>query len=205
MAISCSSNRSEIGLARAVAAAVLLVVCISVTGSASGAEAAVNVEDIHVVRSLQLSPVPATDFCSIGRSGFGNATIEDRYDFRVVITKASDGKVIDSTTTTVGGLHACFGPSSNPLISNFFAEGTLENIPFIGKGECRQSRRDFPEPGLTLYRCYLDIEGLPSGYVGGMLTTNTVTSRQSIGEVSDPPGYTQPSIATVRLWKSRHH
>ena len=76
MAISCSSNRSEIGLARAVAAAVLLVVCISVTGSASGAEAAVNVEDIHVVRSVRLSRVPATDFCSIERTGFGNATIE---------------------------------------------------------------------------------------------------------------------------------
>ena len=205
MAISCSSNWSEIGLGRAVAAAWLLVFCISVTGSASAAEAAVNVEDIHVVRSLRLSRVPATDFCSIGRSGFGNATIEDRYDFRVVITKAADGKVVDSTATTIGGLHACFGPSSNPLISNFFAEGTLGNIAFIGRGECRQARRDFPEPGLTLYRCYLDIEGLPTGYVSGMLTTNTVTSRQSIGEVSDPPGYTQPSIATVRLWKARHN
>ena len=204
MAISCSSSRSEIRLGRT-AAALLVVVCTSFAGSVAAAEAAVDVEDIHVVRSLQLSPVPATDFCSIGRSGFGNATIEDRYDFRVVVTKASDGKVVDSTATTIGGLHACFGPSSNPLISNFFAEGTLGNITFIGKGECRQSRRDFPEPGLTLYRCYLDIEGLPTGYVGGMLTTNTVTSRQSIGEVSDPPGYTQPSIATVRLWKARHN
>jgi len=204
MVIFCSSSRSELRRGRT-AAVLLVVVCTSLAGSAAAAEASANVEDIYVVRSLRLSRVPATDFCSIGTTGFGNAAIEDRYDFRVVITKASDGKVIDSTTTTVGGLHACFGPSSNPLISNFFAEGTLENIPFIGKGECRQSRRDFPEPGLTLYRCYLDIEGLPSGYVGGMLTTNTVTSRQSIGEVSDPPGYTQPSIATVRLWKPRHN
>ncbi len=28
-------------------------------------------------------------------------------------------------------------------------------------------------------------------------------SRQPIGAVSDPPGYVQPSIATMRLWKKR--
>jgi hypothetical protein len=200
MAISCSSSRSE-----RTAAALLIVVCTTVAGSAVAAEASANVEDIHVVRSLRLSRVLATDFCSIGRTGFGNATVEDRYDFRVVVTKGSDGKVVDASATAIGGLHACFGPSSDPLVSNFFAEGTLGNVSFIGRGDCRQSKKDFPEPGLTLYRCYLDIEGLPTGYVGGMLTTNTVTSRQIIGEVSDPPGYTQPSIATVRLWKARRN
>ena len=148
---------------------------------------------------------PPRIFAQLREPVLGMQQSKDRYDFRVVLTKASDGKVVDSTATTIGGLHACFGPSSNPLISNFFAEGTLGNIAFIGRGECRQARRDFPEPGLTLYRCYLDIEGLPTGYVSGMLTTNTVTSRQSIGEVSDPPGYTQPSIATVRLSNARHN
>lgn len=189
---------------KASSVAVLMVVfASSVAESAVAAKASVNVEDIHVVRSLRVSRAPATSFCSIERTGFGNAKVEDRYDFRVVVTKASDGTIVDASSTTVGGLHACFGPSSDPLISNFFAEGTLGNVSFIGKGDCRQARKDFPEPGLMVYRCYLDIEGLPVGYIGGMLTTNTITSRQTIGEVSDPPGYTQPSIATVRLWKSR--
>ena len=44
-------------------------------------------------------------------------------------------------------------------------------------------------------------EIFPVGYVGGQLTTNTVLSRSVVGLVSDPEGYTQPSIVTIRLWK----
>jgi hypothetical protein len=66
-----------------------------------------------------------------------------------------------------------------------------------------QARQDFPEQGLRLFRCFLDLSGLPEQYVGGHLTTNTVGSKQNIGAVSEPPGYVQPSIATVRLWKKR--
>lgn len=40
-------------------------------------------------------------------------------------------------------------------------------------------------------------------YVGGLLTTNTLTSRAAFGGDSDPPGYTQASIATIRLWKGK--
>jgi len=54
---------------------------------------------------------------------------------------------------------------------------------------------------MTVFRCYLELRDLPTGYVGGQLTTNTVVSRQGIGESSDPPGYVQPSIATIRLWR----
>jgi len=35
----------------------------------------------------------------------------------------------------------------------------------------------------------------------GLLTTNTMTSGASFGGDTEPPGYTQASIATVRLWK----
>jgi len=44
---------------------------------------------------------------------------------------------------------------------------------------------------------------LPDPYLGGLLMANTINSRAPLGGVSDPPGYTQPSIATVRLWKRR--
>jgi hypothetical protein len=30
-----------------------------------------------------------------------------------------------------------------------------------------------------------------------------MVSRQAIGGISDPAGYVQPSIATIRLWKRR--
>jgi len=86
---------------------------------------------------------------------------------------------------------------------NFFAEGALGPVSFTGRGECRMAKKDFPEPGLSVFRCFLEIQNLPEDYVGGQLTTNTVVSRRSIGEVSDPTGYIQPSIATIRLWKKR--
>jgi len=39
--------------------------------------------------------------------------------------------------------------------------------------------------------------------IGGLLTTNTITSSAAFGGDTDPPGYTQASIATLRLWKSK--
>ena len=48
---------------------------------------------------------------------------------------------------------------------------------------------------MIAYRCQF--------YIGGVLTTNTLNSKKLVGQESDPPGYVQPSIATVRLWKKR--
>jgi hypothetical protein len=62
---------------------------------------------------------------------------------------------------------------------------------------------DFPAAGLFPVRCQLVLSGLPAPYVGGLLTTNTMTSRAAFGGETEPAGYTQASIATVRLWKSR--
>jgi hypothetical protein len=76
-------------------------------------------------------------------------------------------------------------------------------LSFTGHGKCRANRADVPEAGITAYRCFLQLTDLPTRYIGGQLTTNTITSRAAIGEVSDPSGYVQPSIAAVRLWKKR--
>jgi hypothetical protein len=70
-------------------------------------------------------------------------------------------------------------------------------------GNCLLTRADYPEPGITGFRCYLDLSNLPPEYVGGQLTTNSINSRNTLGGVSDPPDYVQASIATVRLWKRR--
>jgi hypothetical protein len=79
----------------------------------------------------------------------------------------------------------------------------LGKVPFVGRGECVTTRRDHPEPGISLQRCFMELSGLPAAYVGGHLTTNTISSRSSLGDGTDPPGYTQPSIATIRLWRRR--
>jgi len=179
---------------------IVLLCCAPMTTIAQAAD---SVEDIYVARSLRLSRVPPTAYCALERTGFENAGIEDHYNFQSVITRVSDGVITNANVSTIGALHACFGPTADPLTSNFFAEGALASVSFTGRGECRMAKKDFPEPGLSIFRCFLEIQDLPEGYVGGQLTTNTVVSRQSIGDASDPPGYIQPSIATVRLWKKR--
>ncbi len=62
---------------------------------------------------------------------------------------------------------------------------------------------DFPESRLFPVRCQLLLSGLPSPYVGGLLTTNTMTSAAAFGGDTEPPGYTQASIATIRLWRRK--
>jgi hypothetical protein len=161
------------------------------------------VEDIYLARSLRLSRITPTAYCAAERAGFTGATAEDQYTFHSTATRSSDGLMINANVATIGRLHACFGSTPDALTSNFYAEGALGDVSFTGRGECRTARQDYPEPGVTVYRCFLELRDLPREYQGGQLTTNTVVSRQGIGEVSDPPGYVQPSIATVRLWKKR--
>ena len=72
-----------------------------------------------------------------------------------------------------------------------------------GKGRCGPIANDFPEPGISSNRCFLILSNLTPPYAAGVLTTNSIASRQPIGEQSDPPGYVQPSIATIRLWRRR--
>jgi len=65
------------------------------------------------------------------------------------------------------------------------------------------AKPDFPEQGTGSTSCFLHLSGLPSQYVGGLLTTNTMWSLKGQGMETDPLGYTQASIATIRLWRKR--
>lgn len=161
-----------------------------------------SVEAIYMVRSMRESRVTSTKFCEQTKTGF-SATIEDQYTFRSTATRPTDGLLINTNVNMIGSLHACSGPTSDPTTFNFYAEGVLGNASFKGTGDCRTLKQGFPEPGILGARCFLELRDLPTGYVGGLLTSNTVFSRNLIGENSDPPGYTQPSIAIVRLWKRR--
>lgn len=162
-----------------------------------------HVEDIYVARSIRESQVTPTEFCAQARIGFGSAIYEDRYTLRSTATRASDGLMIDNSANTIGRLRACFGSTVDPSTLNFYAEGALGAVTFTGSGECLTVKQDYPEPGLVVARCFLELRDLPNGYVGGQLTTNTMRSRRLVGVTTDPPGYTQLSIATVRLWKRR--
>jgi hypothetical protein len=117
--------------------------------------------------------------------------------------RGSDGLVMDASVHTVGTMHACFGRTADPAVVNFYGEGRLGGVGYRGTGECRVTP-DYPERGVNSIRCFLDLSGLPDGYVGGRLTTNSInTPAKLVGETTDPSGYIQSSIATVRLWKRR--
>ena len=161
-----------------------------------------GVEDIVILRSLRLSRITPTDFCAASRVGF-SASAEDRYDFKPVATDPASGKVTNAGGARAGTLHACFGPTSDSLVFGFHAEGDVGGTSFVGHGHCRMAKADSPEAGISFWTCQLDLTGLPSGYLGDQLTTSTLQSRALLGAETDPPGYTQASIATVRLWKAR--
>lgn len=185
------------------AAIALTLALLSPPMAAQGRPADATLEEIVILRSLRLLRITPTDFCAPSRTGFAQASAEDRYDFKAVATDAASGRVTNALGPTVGKLHACFSPTSDPLITSFYAEGEVGGGSLVGRGQCRSTKADFPEAGISLAACQLHLTGLPSGYVGGQLTTNTVTSRATLGAETDPPGYTQPSIATIRLWKKR--
>jgi hypothetical protein len=159
-------------------------------------------ESIYVVRSWRESRVAPTDFCNAASTGFPGATVEDRYTFRSVETQPG-GLVRNANVGVVGRLHACFAVPTDSGPIAFYANGSLGEVTFTGRGECRTARSDFPEPGLVVQRCFLMLEGLSHGFIGGHLTANTVNSRQPLGGTTDPAGYSQSSIATVRLWRRR--
>jgi hypothetical protein len=162
-----------------------------------------GVEEIYVVRSWRESRDTPTDFCAQSHTNFEKLTSEDHYTFRSISIQTSNGRMIDNDVHTIGRLRACFGSTADPKLQNFYAEGALGEITFKGRGECLVYKDDYPEPGMTSLRCFLHFFGLAPPYVGGELTTNSVRSRNVLGGVSDPPGYTQPSIATIRLWRKR--
>lgn len=161
-----------------------------------------QVEEIYVSRAVRDSRTTTpTAFCNQTRIGFGRTLFEDRFSFRSIQTRPTDGLVVNTDVQTIGNMRVCFGETGNAATLSFHAEGTLSAVTFTGNGECLTVKRDFPESGLTVMRCFLELGNLPVGYVGGQLTTNTVLSRSVVGPISDPEGYAQPSIVTIRLWK----
>lgn len=172
----------------------------------TGLATATQLEEIYIARSVHESTTVPTTFCTQDRTGFVpliGATPEGQYTFRSTITQASDGRMTEMNAKTIGTLHACFGASSDPTVFNFYGEGFFGHTPFKGIGDCHRRKADFPESGLSVWNCFLDLSGLPSEYVGGLLTTNTMNSRASLGMETNPSGYTQTSIATIRLWRKR--
>lgn len=194
-----SRIRSEV-LTMSIATA--LVGCAATTTSADDVQAASAHEDVFMLRSLRVERIPKSTWCTPDRAGFGQFIFEDRFTMWSVGVRPRDGRVDNAKAGEAGSLQTCFGLTADPKVVNFYAEGQTAGLSLVGNDECQLVRADFPEKGIATYRCYLALHGLPSPYVCGLLTTSSLVSGAVISGESDPPGYVQTSIATIRLWKA---
>jgi hypothetical protein len=191
-------------IAAAITGALMPALAIA-TAVGPGATPTPALEEIHVLRSIRERHEPVEDWCSPARTGFAPFPVdaERLYSFWSLRLRPEDGRVLDAHDMRVAELRACFGATAERARQNFYAEITLGSISFHGTGECLALQIDIPESGLFPVRCQLIFSGLPAPYVGGVLTTNTLTSKAAFGGDTDPPGYTQASIATIRLWRAK--
>lgn len=182
-----------------IAAVAILVAVLSASASAA------DLEDIYILRSIREPQAPSADWCARSRTGFEPMpTDAERYfSFWSVRSRPEDGMVVDARAARVADLRGCFGPTDERTRQNFYAEIRLGPRSFRGSGDCLALMIDFPETGLFPVRCQLVLSGLPAPFVGGLLTTNTMTTKAPFGGESEPPGYTQASLATIRLWRAR--
>lgn len=179
--------------------------CASSLRDAPTTSIANDVEDIYVLRSIREPREAVAGWCDATRTGFEPFPNDpERYfSFWSVDTQTRDGSVVDASAARVAEIRACFGPTSERARQNFYAELALAGLAFRGRGECVAVGLDVPETGLIPVRCQLVLSDGPAPYVGGLLTTNTLTSGAAFGGESEPPGYVQASIATIRVWKAR--
>jgi hypothetical protein len=184
-----------------------LLGCASTRPAPDSSPSASGLEEIYILRSLREERTPKSTWCTSERAGFApfktEFLLDDRFTFWSVQVRAEDGRVANTRAAKAGDLRTCFGLTTDPKVVNFYAEGHLGELPVAGNGDCLFVRPDFPEKGIATLRCYLNLRGLPTAYVGGLLTTSSLTSANVIGGETDPAGYTQTSIATIRLWRSR--
>jgi hypothetical protein len=189
-------------------AAFTAVVFISVAPGAGDASAepagASGVEDIYVLRSVREARVqPAPVACATARTKLSDPAWEDSYTFRSVATRAEDGRVIENEANKVGSIRACFGKTADPAVMELYGDAMINGIAAKAFGKCQTAKRDFPEKGVNLFGCLFELSDLPAEYIGGQLTTNSLTSTELFGTTTNPKGYAQVSIATVRLWRKR--
>lgn len=171
-----AGRRSHGGLL-AICFATAIVGCAAPTPATINAQAVSPREDVFILRSLREERIPKSTWCTSERAGFGQFVFEDRFTMWSVTVRPRDGQINDFKAGEAGTLRTCFGPTADPKVVNFYAEGQIAGVSLTGNGECQLVRADFPEKGISTYRCFLNLRGLPSAYVGGLLTTNSLLER----------------------------
>jgi hypothetical protein len=182
----------------------------------SAGPATAEVEEVFVYLAVRSNRTPGASDSACDDAGFPVRNRNDS-EFRALSLTRGTGRVDRNVGETIGNSVACFSARSETGRTEFFSKMVINGVTATGRGECIQRYSDFPEPRVGVQECWLKLEGLPEGYVGGFVTTSTVATRVADavaaaacaggpcgrGLESDPPGYVLPAVVTTRLWKAR--
>jgi len=163
-------------------------------------------EDIFVLRSERKERITQSSWCSKERAGFAPLSapslLEDRFNFWSVETRIADGRIANTHAANIGELRGCLGGTDKAGVLNFYLETTVNGLAVSGKGDCTLVLADQPEKNMYVSRCTVPLKVTSDAYVGGLLVTSSMTTNEAtFGLQTNPPGYTQVSIATFRLWR----
>jgi hypothetical protein len=149
-------------------------------------------EEIYVFRSVVVATItPLSTFCPTNAPFTAN--VETTFALWSLDTDNSTGLLSHAHRKEIGDIHVCTGPTTNPKVLNFYAQGHLNGVPFSTvRGEAILTSSNFPNTGATVRANHFDLV-LPAPYIGGTISTNTMRNAT--------PGYLTSSIASARLWK----
>jgi hypothetical protein len=161
--------------------------------------------DLQSVRTSRLAPteVPCSGFV-MPPATYLPRFIEDVYDIYTYRTRASDGRVVQTTTNLVGFSRACFGVISGTAAGDFrlgwASHYDFGDVRATVTGYC-DGRANTPVPGSTIIECYGSAAG--EGFVGGTVLGAGAGSPNPIPDEFDPNefGLHETSFLTMRLWR----
>lgn len=163
-------------------------------------------ETLLVARSVRTERAATTTWCTRERAGFAadraDPLIEDGLDFHSIDTAADSARIVNASRQRVGAIRTCLAAAGQPGHYEFFIQGSVGGVSIGGTGECTVLRADTPAPGIASVRCTVPLRSLSPPFTGGVLVSNTLSSRALLSGETDPPGYLQASIATIRLWQA---
>lgn len=173
-------------------------------------------EDVFVYRVVRVTRASVGSECA--GAGF-RVSGQGNYEFTALSVRDTSGEVTFEVKQKVGESLGCFGPRSDSAPMPFYSRLNINGIKAVGRGECATRYEDFPEPHVIIQDCWLKLENLSAGYVGGFVTMNSLATTGGApntaaardctggpcgrGYESNPPGYFQTSVATMRVWRQR--
>jgi hypothetical protein len=175
---------------------------------------AFEVEEVFVYVAVRSNRTPAAGDPACNDVGF---PVTNRNDSELMALPVAADSRVNQIGNVIGNTVFCFGARDSLGHTPFVARLSIHGVTATGRGECTQQYRDFPEPRVSIQECWMKLNDLPAGYIGGFVSTSTTATRVADdaaaaactggacgrGLESDPPGYRLPAISTARLWKVR--